>query len=111
VTTERLGDRLRPTLPSRLARDTARLDRAVRVLPLIADARLGSARRALESSAAALAVLGPQATLDRGYAIVRRAVDGAIVRDPLEAPAGTPLRLRVALGEVEAESVERTAGA
>ena len=34
-------------------------------------------------------VLGPQATLDRGYAIVRRAGDGAIVRDPAEAPAGT----------------------
>ena len=31
---------------------------------------------------AALAVLGPQATLDRGYAIVRRADDGRIVRDP-----------------------------
>jgi exodeoxyribonuclease VII large subunit len=51
-----------------------------------------------------LAVLGPQATLDRGYAIVRRSDDGAIVREPLEAPAGTSLRLRIARGEIAAIS-------
>ena len=38
--------------------------------------------RARTRSAAALAVLGPQATLDRGYAIVRRRPDGSIVRGP-----------------------------
>jgi exodeoxyribonuclease VII large subunit len=35
-------------------------------------ARLVAARATLSASASALAVLGPQATLDRGYAIVRR---------------------------------------
>ncbi len=100
----RLGERLEPTLPSRLARDAQRLDRAVRVLPLLAEGRVAGARAALESAGAALAVLGPQATLDRGYAIVRRAGDGAIVRDPGQAPAGTALRLRVAHGEVAATS-------
>ena len=49
----------------------------------------------------------PQATLDRGYAIVRRAGDGAIVRDPAEAPAGTRLALRVARGELPATADER----
>jgi hypothetical protein len=35
---------------------------------------------------------------------VRRAADGAIVREPGEAPAGTPLRLRVARGEIAARA-------
>ena len=77
---ERLGARLAPTLPGRLTRDRARLGAA----------------------GAALAVLGPQATLDRGYAIVRRADDGRIVRDRVDAPPGTPVALRVANDELAA---------
>ena len=69
-----------PTLPGRLTRDRARLGAA----------------------GAALAVLGPQATLDRGYAIVRRADDGRIVRDRVDAPPGTPVALRVANDELAA---------
>ena len=46
--------------------------------------------------------LGPQATLDRGYAIVRRSVDGVVVRDPADAPAGELLAIRVARGDVAA---------
>ena len=56
----------------------------------------------LDTSAAALAVLGPSATLERGYAIVRREPDGSIVRDPAEAPAGAALRIRVAHGDIAA---------
>ena len=66
--------------------------------------RLSTARSALATSASALAVLGPQATLDRGYAIVRRALDGGIVRQPADAPAGTVLAIRVAEGDLAAES-------
>ena len=102
VAADRLGDRLGPTLPSRLTRDAQRLERAVRVLPLIAEGRLRTARGALDSAGAALTVLGPQATLDRGYAIVRRASDDTIVREPGQAPAGTALNLRVARGEIAA---------
>jgi exodeoxyribonuclease VII large subunit len=51
-------------------------------------------------------VLGPQATLDRGYAIVRRADDERIVRDPIDAPGGTRLRLRVAHGDLPATADE-----
>ena len=66
--------------------------------------------RPARAAAAALAVLGPQATLERGYAIVRRAADGAIVRDPAEAPAGTRLAIRLARGELRATvDPERTA--
>jgi exodeoxyribonuclease VII large subunit len=66
--------------------------------------RLAGARSALDTTASALAVLGPQATLDRGYAIVRRAGDGRIVRAPADAPAGTMLTVRVAEGELTAET-------
>jgi exodeoxyribonuclease VII large subunit len=79
-----------------------RLDRAADALSRLATGRLAAARAAVAGAGAALAVLGPQATLDRGYAIVRRSADGAIVRDPGDAPAGTNLRLRVARGELPA---------
>ncbi len=103
---DRLGRRLAPTLPGRLARDRARLDRADVMDPLVVD-RLNTAKRALSSAAAALAVLGPQATLERGYAIVRRAADDSIVRDPAEAPPGSKLSLRVARGELPASADPR----
>jgi exodeoxyribonuclease VII large subunit len=100
----RSGERLRPLVPARLARERDRLERAQGRLPVLAGARVAGARASLDAASAALAVLAPQATLDRGYAIVRRADDGAIVRDPREAPAGTSLRLRVARGEIAAVS-------
>jgi exodeoxyribonuclease VII large subunit len=105
-TVERLAGRSRPTLPDRLARDRARLGR-VPPLTVLAARRVARARGELTATAAALAVLGPQATLDRGYAIVRRTADGAIVRSPEEAPGGTPLTVRVATGELPATADER----
>jgi exodeoxyribonuclease VII large subunit len=98
---DRLAGRLAPTLPGRLARDRARVERAS-VLGPLATGRVSSARASVASAAAALGVLGPQATLDRGYAIVRRTDDGRIVRGPQDAPAGTRLALRVASGELPA---------
>jgi exodeoxyribonuclease VII large subunit len=109
VALERAEERLRPTVPGRLARDAQRLERVVRVLPLLAEGRVATARAGLEAAGAALGVLGPQATLDRGYAIVRRARDGAIVRDPAAVPPGSALRVRVARGEVAAEVTRQTA--
>jgi exodeoxyribonuclease VII large subunit len=58
----------------------------------------------LAAAGASLAALAPQATLDRGYAIVRRGSDGAIVRQPADAPAGTPLALSLADGTLAATS-------
>ncbi len=69
--------------------------------------RLAGSRASLGSAGAALAVLGPQATLERGYAIVRRTSDGSIVRDPADAPAGAKLALRVARGELPATADPR----
>jgi exodeoxyribonuclease VII large subunit len=61
---------------------------------------------ALERDAAALAALGPQATLDRGYAIVKRDSDGAVVRQPGDAASGELLSIRLARGELVARVEE-----
>jgi exodeoxyribonuclease VII large subunit len=68
--------------------------------------RTAFAAAQLAAAGATLGALGPGATLERGYAIVRRTADGAIVRDPVEAAAGTALRVRVARGEFPATAGE-----
>jgi exodeoxyribonuclease VII large subunit len=103
---ERAGSRLLPTLPARLARDRARLARSDVMDPVVLR-RLARGRTSLGAAGAALAVLGPQATLERGYAIVRRTSDGTIVRDPADAPPGATLTLRVARGEFPASADQR----
>lgn len=100
-TTERLAVRLLPVLPDRLARERARLARA-EPLPVLAARRVAHASAALATATAALGVLGPQATLDRGYAIVRRTADGTVVREPGQAPPRSGLAIRVAGGELAA---------
>ena len=96
-----LLDRATRALNSRVARDRGRIPPTER-LDAAALRRTTAARSALDSAGAALDVLAPQRTLERGYAIVRRSADGSIVRDPLEAPAGTRLAVRVAAGELPA---------
>ena len=83
-------------------------ERAGTRLAPLADARLRRERARLGAAAAALATLGPDATLARGYAIVRRTDDSLIVRDPAEAPRGTALRVRIARGELAARSEGET---
>ncbi len=90
--------RLVPAVAARLRRAREALERSRRVLPLLAERPLEEARGRLRAASAALAVLGPAATLERGFAIVTRVGDGRIVRDPIEAPPGSGLRIRVAGG-------------
>jgi len=97
-----LFDHATRSLERRLAADRARLAAAGDLLPRLATARLASARGGVAEAAAALGVLGPDATLERGYAIVRRDPDGRIVRAPADARPGTRLRVRVAHGELAA---------
>jgi exodeoxyribonuclease VII large subunit len=97
-----LFDRGTRAVEARIARERLRLNAAAADLPRLTTARVAAARAALDSSSAALAVLGPNATLERGYAIVRRTPEGTIVRDPAEAPVGSSLRIRVAHGELGA---------
>ncbi len=58
-------------------------------------ARLATLARALEA-------LGPQATLERGYAIVTRERDGALVREAAALEPGERIRARVARGSLRA---------
>jgi exodeoxyribonuclease VII large subunit len=126
-------ERLRPAAQLAQARERAGylLDRATRAvqgglaqrhdresrlagrLRPLADARLALARGGLDRNFAALSALGPQATLDRGYAVVRRRADARIVRGPEEAPAGERLIVQVARGEFAATAAKnaRDAGA
>jgi exodeoxyribonuclease VII large subunit len=99
--TDRLAPRLSAILPARLSRAHAQLTLLDRIDPLIAR-RVARARSMLDNAGAGLNVLGPQATLERGYAIVRRATDDVIVRAPSDAPPGTRLAVRVAHGDLPA---------
>jgi len=58
-------------------------------------------RSALDNMAAALAHLNPQATLARGFAIVRDA-NGSLITDAASLHAGQTVNLRLAHGEAEA---------
>ena len=94
-----LPERMRAVIGGRVARDrtdTAMLrDRSRRRVRGLIEA----ARSDLDHVRARVRTLSPQATLDRGYAVVRRA-DGTVVRDPAEALGS--LRIRVARGEFDA---------
>ena len=67
--------------------------------------RLSSAVDALSHVRARLRALSPQATLDRGYAIVQRA-DGSVLRAAADAESGEVLRVRLAEGEIHASVKE-----
>jgi len=99
-----LLDRATAALHGRIAVDRRATERAGRDLAPLVQGRLRRERGRLAAASAALGALGPEATLARGYAIVRRSEDGAIIRDPAETPPGTRLRLRVALGELAARA-------
>ena len=64
--------------------------------------RLDRAASELHHTLARLRALSPAATLERGYAIVQRADDGSVLRDPHQATDGDALRLRLAGGDLAA---------
>ncbi|THJ75520.1 exodeoxyribonuclease VII large subunit [Candidatus Frankia alpina] len=106
----RLADmRGRPVLAAP-ARDLAR--RSDDVAALLARSRrcvhhaLDVTARDLVATRARVRALSPAATLDRGYAVVQRAADGAVVRDPAEVGPGERLAIRVAGGALGAAVTE-----
>ena len=68
--------------------------------------RVDRAGSELHHVLARLRGLSPLATLERGYAIVQRRVDWAVLRDPAEAAIGDDLRVRLAQGELAARVIE-----
>jgi exodeoxyribonuclease VII large subunit len=64
--------------------------------------RLDRAASELHHTLARLRTLSPLSTLERGYAVVRRATDGVVLRSPDDTSVGEELRIRLAAGELTA---------
>jgi exodeoxyribonuclease VII large subunit len=95
-------DALRVLAPSaRLAAQRARLRSATRAL--VRELGAGVERRRARRAALAgrLESLSPLAVLARGYALVQRARDGAIVRREREVIVGERLQIRLAEGRID----------
>jgi exodeoxyribonuclease VII large subunit len=98
------GARSRPVMASPEVMIEAR---AVEVNGLVERARrclmhrLDAAGAELSQTLARVTALSPQATLDRGYAVVQRK-DGKVVRSTADVAAGDRLRIRLAEGEIGA---------
>ncbi len=87
---------------SRLAVLRQRIEHAgARLVPLARN-RVALADSVLQASVRGLEAMSPLATLARGYAIVTLAANGAVLRDPAEAPPGTELEARVTRGRLRA---------
>ncbi|HEV8516445.1 MAG TPA: exodeoxyribonuclease VII large subunit [Candidatus Limnocylindrales bacterium] len=105
---ERVGlllDRAARAVSGRLATERDRLERSRDRLPALGTDRLARARLALGSLEASLEALGPYATLERGYAIVRDST-GQILREAASRSPGDPLEVRLARGGLDVR-VER----
>lgn len=125
IALEDLEARLDDAAMSRLAIENASLDSARRRLDRASPARAIEAARqrvdetaealalrfqhllelrsaALGSSAARLHALSPLLTLARGYAVVRREADGALVTSVAQAPAGEGLSIQLSDGRLAA---------
>ena len=84
-------------ITSRLEIITNLRDRSIRSF----QGRLAIAQEELQQITARVRALSPQATLDRGYAVVQLA-DGSIARDSAALTDGEKLRIRLAQGETSA---------
>jgi exodeoxyribonuclease VII, large subunit len=73
--------------------------------------RLERATSEVTHMLARLRSLSPLSTLERGYAIVQRAADGAVLRDPAVVAVGDELRVRLAAGELTATVTSRASDA
>jgi exodeoxyribonuclease VII large subunit len=69
-------------------------------------ARLVALEQRLALAGRTLDAVSPLATLGRGFAVVTRADDGALVRDAAAVPAGTEIEARLARGRLRARVTE-----
>lgn len=104
------GDTLRQHNPAvRLPRARQQVDDLLRR----AGARLNHAvalrRVRLQGLRAQVEALSPRATLERGYAVVRRSVDGVVVSRAAQVERGDQLAITLQSGHLVAEVVERQA--
>jgi exodeoxyribonuclease VII large subunit len=64
--------------------------------------RLNSLEQRLALAARTLGAVSPLATLSRGFAVVTRVDDGALLRDASQAPPGTEIEARLSKGRLRA---------
>jgi exodeoxyribonuclease VII large subunit len=87
---------------ARLAAQRERFHATARALPRAAESVVARKRAAFAERVGRMDSLSPLAVLGRGYALVRRAADGAVVRRADQAPPGEKLSVRVAEAQIEA---------
>ncbi len=97
-----LPERLRATVRTRLVRDREQVDQLAERATRRTRSLLTAGLTDLDHLRARVHSLSPQATLDRGYAVITRP-DGAVVRVPEQAVG--ELRVRVAGGQFTASRV------
>ena len=100
---EALTRRLQQSHPgARLQQHSQRLDELEARLRLSLRARIAAGTARLESAARALQAVSPLATLERGFAVVTRASDGALITDAKQLAVGEAFDARLAHGSLRA---------
>jgi exodeoxyribonuclease VII large subunit len=90
-----------------LQQHSQRLDELEARLRLSVRARIAAGSARLESAARALQAVSPLATLERGFAVITRARDGALITDAAQLAAGEAFDARLAHGSLRATVLER----
>lgn len=104
---DELGERLRTASPARLAETLRqRLNTGAERLHSRLTERLRDLQHRLRTQAALLQSLGPQAVLERGYAIAQTA-GGDVLRDPATVTADERVNLTLARGQLETRVIGR----
>lgn len=99
----RTQERLRFLMLQRLARQLTKIEEMSREMRLLTERNVAQKRYMLDSRAAALEQLDPLRVLGRGYALVRRASDGKLLKNAKDAVSGEILQIRLAGGTLEVQ--------
>ncbi len=103
-----LTRRLQSSHPgARLRSASQRLDELESRLQFALQTRLASHNTRLQSLARALQAVSPLATLDRGFAVITRSADGALVTSIEQLAVGDTFDARLAQGSLHAAVVKR----
>ena len=92
---------------ARLQQHSQRLDELEIRLRVVLRARIATALARFESAARALQTVSPLATLGRGFAVLTRSVDGALITDAGQVAPGESIDARLAHGSLRASVIER----
>ena len=87
---------------NRIARSRQMIDDLLRRATSQVGHRVDLRRARLDGTEAKLAALNPLATLDRGYAVVRRAADGQVITAPQQVASGDTIEVTVQGGAFDA---------